>query len=181
MPPDGSLGDEQLISHPSNAYYEWATSALKDGRIFIDRKGNDFARSFLLTPNPGKLGGYEEIQRPTEKFWHKLSVSPSETKVAYMLDEDRKLHTYKDVVIAIADFDKVNLRIDNQRIITEMDRSNICEYPRWSKDEQYVIYDSNRTGKFQVYAYSLETKSTARISPDIRRNYRFANFENLPK
>ena len=120
MPPDGSPGDEQLISHPSNAYYEWAMSALLDGRIFIDRKGNDFARSFLLTTDPGKPGRYEEIQRPTEKFWHKLSVSPSETKVAYMLDDDRKLHTYKDVVIAIADFDKVNLRIENQRLITEM-------------------------------------------------------------
>ena len=181
MPPDGSPGDEQLVSHPSNAYYEWAMSALQDGRIFIDRKGDDFARSFLLTPNPGKAGRYEEIQRPTAKFWHKLSVSPSETKVAYMLDNDRKLHTYKDVVIAIADFDRVHLKIENQRIITEMDRRHICEYPRWSRDEQYVIYDSNRSGKFQIYAFHLETETTARISPNVNNDYRFASFEYLPK
>lgn len=43
------------------------------------------ARSFLLTPNPGRVGTYEEISRPTTQLWHKLSVSPSETKVAYML------------------------------------------------------------------------------------------------
>ncbi len=106
MPPDGRMGDEQLISHPSNAYYEWAMSALKDGRIFIDRKGSDFAKSFLLTPSPGKLGKYDELRRPTEKLWHKLSVSPTETKVTYMLDNDRKLYTYQDVVIAIADLER---------------------------------------------------------------------------
>lgn len=68
IPPGGTVGDEKLVSHPSNAYYEWAFSALKDGRIFIDRKGSDFAKSFLLTPNPGKLGKYEEIKRPTAKL-----------------------------------------------------------------------------------------------------------------
>ena len=181
IPPDGTIGDEQLVSHPSNEYYEWAFSALKDGRIFIDRKGSDFAKSFLLTPNPGKLGKYEEIKRPTDKLWHKLSVSPSETKVAYMLDNDRKLYTYRDVVIAIADFDKVNLRVEKQIIITEMNKDYIYEYPRWTKDESYVIYDSDKSGKYQIYAYHLEKKTTTRISPDITRDYRFGNFENLPK
>jgi Tol biopolymer transport system component len=181
IPPDGTIGDEQLVSHPSNAYYEWAFSALKDGRIFIDRKGSDFAKTFLLTPNPGNLGKYEEIKCPTEKLWHKLSVSPSETKVTYMLDNDRKLYTYKDVVIAIADFDIVNLRIENQIIITEMNTDYIYEYPRWTQDESCVIYDSNKSGKYQIYAYHLENKTTTRISPDINRDYRFANFENLPK
>jgi Tol biopolymer transport system component len=179
--PGAKVGDEQLISHPSNAYYEWAFSGLKDGRIFIDRKGRDFTKSFLLTPNPGSLGKYEEIERPTEKLWHKLSVSPSETKVAYMLDNDRKLYTYKDVVIAVADFDIANLRVENQIIITEMNTDYICEYPRWAPDESSVIYDSNRSGKYQIYAYHLKNKTTTRISPDPNKNYRFANFENLPK
>ena len=181
IPPGGTVGDEELVSHPSNAYYEWAFSALKDGRIFIDRKGSDFAKSFFLTPNPDKLGKYEEIKRPTAKLWHKLSVSPSETKVAYMLDNDRKLYTYRDVVIAIADFDKVNLRVENQIIITEMNTDYTCEYPRWTNDESCVIYDSNKSGKYQIYAYHLEDKTTSRISPDINRDYRFGNFENLPK
>ena len=180
-PPDGAPGDQQLISHPDNADYEWAFSALKDGRIFIDRKGKDFARSFLLTPNPGKPGKYEEIKRPTEKLWHKLSVSPGETKVTYMLDNDRRLYTYKDVVIAVADFDIVNLRVYNQIIITEFNTDYICEYPRWTPDESCVIYDSNRSGTYQIYAYHLKDKTTTRISPDPSKNYRFANFANLPK
>ena len=179
--PDGGSGDEQLISHPGNAYYEWAFSGLKDGRILIDRKGRDFAKTFLLTPDPGKIGTYEEIERPTEKIWHKLSVSPSEAKVTYMLDDDRKLYTYKDVVIAVADFDIANLKIYNQIIITEMNTDYVCEYPRWSKDESCVIYDSNRSGKYQVYAYHLKDKTTTRISPDENKDYRFGNFENLPK
>lgn len=179
--PEGTVGDEQLISHPSNQYYEWAFSALEDGRIFIDRKGSDFAKSFLLTPNPGKLGKYEEIKRPTEKLWHKLSVSPSETKVAYMLDIDRKLYTYRDVVIAIADFDIANLKVENQLIITDMNKDYTYEYPRWTKDESCVIYDSNKSGKYQIYAYHLEQKTTSRISPDINNDYRFGNFKNVPK
>lgn len=181
IPPDGKVGDEQLISHPSNQYYEWAFSALKDGRIFIDRKGSDFAKSFLLTPNPGKLGKYEEIKRPTEKLWHKLSVSPSETKVAYMLDIDRKLYTYRDVVIAIADLDTANLKVENQLIITDMNKDYTYEYPRWTKDESCVIYDSNKSGKYQIYAYHLEQKTTSRISSDINNDYRFGNFKNVPK
>ncbi len=181
IPANGAVGDEQLVSHPSNAYYEWAFSGLKDGRIFIDRKGADYSKSFLLTPNPGKPGNYEEITRPTEKLWHKLSVSPSETKVAYMLDNDRKLYTYNDVVIAIADLNIADLKVENQIIITEMNKDYICEYPRWTTDESCVIYDSNRSGKCQIYAYHLKNKTTTRISPDPNKNYRFANFENLPK
>ncbi len=179
--PDGKVGDERLVSHPSNAYYEWAMSTLKDGRIFMDRTDSDFAKSFLLTPDPGKLGKYEEIKRPSEKLWHKLSISPSETKVAYMLDNDRSYATYKDVVIAIADFDVANLRVENQVIITEMDPDSTCEYPRWTSDESCVIYDSNKSGKYQIYAYHLESKTTTRISPDPSRNYLFGNCENLPK
>lgn len=179
--PDAEIGDHQLVSHPSNAFYEFARSTLKDGRIFIDRIGSDRAQSFLLTPKPGELGEYDEIQRPTKKLWHKLSISLDETKVTYMLDNDRKLYTYKDVVIAIADFDVANLKVENQIIITDMQPKKIYEYPRWSTDGQFVIYDSNISGKFQLYAYHLETQSTMRISPDINSNYQFGNCENLPK
>lgn len=179
--PDSKVGDEQLISHPSNAYFEWAFSCLKDGRIFMDRIGKDFAKSYLLTPNPGKLGEYEELQRPTDQLWHKVSVSPSETKICYMLDNDRKIATYKDAVIAIADFDVRNLKVRNQIIITKMDPDGVYEYPTWSSDEKFVIYDTNKSGKYQIYAYNLETKKTTRISPDAKRNYLFGAAENLPK
>lgn len=179
--PDDSLGEEQLVSHPSNQYYEWANSTLKDGRIFIDRFNNDYAKSFLLTPNPGNMGKYEEINRPDERLWHKLSISPSETKVAYMLDNDRKLWTYNDAVIAIAEFDKDKLTVNKPIIITEMNLENIYEYPRWTEDEKHLVYDSNKSGNYQIYAYNLKNKTTIRVSPDSNRNYRFAHCENMPK
>lgn len=81
--PDGSPGDEIPISDPSFQYSEWAASGLRDGRIFIDRIGGGF-RSYLLTLRLGEKGTYEEVQRNTSYYWHKLSVSPNETKVAYM-------------------------------------------------------------------------------------------------
>lgn len=179
--PDGSVGDKQLVSHPGNSYLEWAMSTLKDGRIFMDRLGNGFIKSFLLTPKAGELGKYEELKRPTEKHWHKLSISPDETRVAYMLDNDGRVSTYGDAVIAIADFDVEHLILDNQIIITEMDPDSIHEYPRWSGDGNYVLYDSNRSGVYQMYAYHLPSRKTSRISPDINGDYRFGNCEKLPK
>lgn len=179
--PDGEPGSEVLISHPSKQFYEWAMSGLKDGRIFIDRITDSFVKSYLLTPNPGKEGIYEEIKRPTTKYWHKLSVSPSETKVAYMLDMDGYMPTYEDVFICYADFDVEKREVKNQVIITEDNPVDVCEYPRWSADEKYIIYDSNKTGKYQMYAYSLEDDSTYIISLDSRKNYQFGNFNNLPK
>jgi len=80
------------------------------------------------------------------------------------------------------DFNPTWTRDDsNLIIITEMNTDYTYEYPRWTKDESCVIYDSNKSGKYQIYAYHLEDKTTTRISPDIKRDYRFGNFENLPK
>jgi Tol biopolymer transport system component len=181
MAPDDDIGDEVLISHPDNLWFEWACSGLIDGRIFVDRLGDGGPRCFLLTPDPGNAGKYEEVSRPTEKVWHKLSISPSEKKVCYMLDNNGDIPSYNDCVIAIADLDLANRRIFNQVIITEENLNNIYEYPRWTSDEAYVIYDSNKSGRSQVYAYHLETRKTSRISEDPGRHYQFANYEYCPK
>ena len=156
-------------------------SGLKDGRIFIDRISNSSRKSFLFTPNPGNEGIYEEIKRPINKLWHKLSVSPSETKVAYMLEMNDHIPSYEDVLICIADFDLENLEIKNQQVISEDDPESIYEYPRWSADEKFVIYDSNKSGKYQLYAYNLEDSTTIRLSSKEKNNYQFGNFQNLPK
>jgi Tol biopolymer transport system component len=182
--PDGVIGEELLVSNPQNGY-EWAFSGLKDGRLFIDRvswaSATPLARSFLLTPRPGGIGTYEEIARPTANLWHKLSVSPSETKVAYMLDNDFNMSTYNDVVLYYADFDVATLRVSKPVQITDYDPSHICEYPRWSADESLIIYDSNRTGVYQMYAYRLADRVTARISIDRTSNSQFGSFESVPK
>jgi Tol biopolymer transport system component len=182
--PTGNIGDEVRISNPENRY-EWGFSGLRDGRIFIDRvvwgAGAPVARSFLLTPRPGGVGLYEEIARPTTQLWHKLSVSPSETRVAYMLDFDADMSTYQDVVLYYADFDAERLVVSNPVAITDSDPRDICEYPRWSADESLIIYDSNRSGIYQMYAYRLADGTTTRISTDATTNSQFGNFENVPK
>jgi len=184
IPPDGSPGEELLVSNPANGY-EWGFSGLRDGRIFMDRvswaTSPPQARSFLLTPRPGRLGVYEEIARPTRQLWHKLSLSPSETRVAYMLDNDDDMSTYNDVVLYYADFDKTTLSVSNPVAITDYDTSHVCEYPRWSADESLILYDSNRSGTYQMYAYRLADRLTARLSSDPATNSQFGSFENVPK
>ena len=180
--PDASPGDEQLVSDPDYLSFEWANSGLRDGRILVDRlESNGPFKSFLLTPLPGKRGTYEEIERPTQLYWHKLSLSPSETKVAYMLDNDNNIPTYNDDVICYADFDIQALRIYHQVQITRQDPSSIQEYPAWNRDESLLEYDSNETGTYQVYAYRLADGVTIKLSPDKNRSDQFADFEGLPK
>lgn len=179
--PTASPGDETLISDPDYLYFEWANSGLRDGRIFVDRQTDAGFQSFLLTPDPGKPGRYEEIERPTSLVWHKLSVSPSETKVAYMLDKDNNIPTYNDSVICFAEFDLETLRIHHQVQITPDDLSSIQEYPAWNRDESVIVYDSNETGTYQIYAYQLADGTTIRLSADENRSDQFADFEGLPK
>jgi len=182
--PDGALGTEVLVSNPQEGY-EWAFSGLRDGRLFIDRvswaSSTPVARSFLLTPRPGEAGTYEEIARPSANLWHKLSVSPSETKVAYMLDNDFNMSTYNDVVLYYADFNPATRTVSSPVRITDYDLGHICEYPRWSADESLIIYDSNRTGVYQMYAYRLSDRTTARISSDPASSSQFGSFEGVPK
>jgi hypothetical protein len=183
--PDASPGDEVMISDP--AYdLEWAFSGLKDGRIFVDRldiwSGNEIiSQSFLLTPDPGNVGTYEEIQRPTPDLWHKLSVSPSETKVTYMHDVDGNWGTFNDAVLMYADLDVGSLTISDPVAFTDEDLSYLDEYPRWNEDESLIIYSSDRSGKFQLYAYRLADKETFLVSPDPDSDDKFGNFEGCPK
>jgi Tol biopolymer transport system component len=177
--PDGSPGDEVSVSDPSPEYSEWASSGLRDGRIFIDRIGDGF-RTYLLTPIPGEMGTYEEVQRNTGFYWHKLSVSPSETRVAYMRygPHDR---AFQDAVICFADLDLENKVISNHVRVTAPDPAFTCEYPRWTADEEYLIYDCNESGRFQVYAYRLSDGYVRLLSPNPNVDSQFGNFFGIPK
>ncbi len=179
--PDAKPGDEQLISEPGFPYFEWAMSALADGRIFVEKTTPEGTSSWLLRMKPGEKGTYQQLSRPTTKQWHKLSISPDEKRVCYMLDNNDDPSSYEDVVIAYADFDKQALTITNQVIITEDKRSYICEYPRWTPDGKHIVYDSNRSGKYQVYAYRLSDGVTARLTKNASANDMFAHFKGAPK
>jgi Tol biopolymer transport system component len=143
--------------------------------------GRPFTQSFLVTPNPGGIGFYEEINRPTDKQWHTLSVSPSETRVAYMLDNDDLRTTYADAVLYYADFDVESRTISNPVQIAPEDQSYTDSYPRWTADESLIVYSSSRSGSDQLYAYRMSDGTTHQLSPDDGTSSAFGNFETVPK
>ena len=193
--PNAKMNDSLLISNPDNA--EWAESGLKDGRIFIFRINRTayilnyitpfytwpYTQSyFLLDPETKK---YYPVERQNKYPTHKLSLSPSETKVAYMKDLDGKLHTYNDAVIAYADFDLENLVVRNEVVISVENSDHIDMYPRWSPDEKYIIYSSSKGGghmwEMKQYVYDLDTGKTHAISNDNFSIDMYPCFEDMPK
>jgi len=175
---DAQPGEEQLISDPDN--FEFGYSTLEDGRILVRR---DIPVSyFLMTPNPGGTPTYETLSPPGDEaaYMHKMTVSPGETKVAYMKVEGLTLadivaqRVYSPAVIAYADFDPVNLRIENEVEITELDESSLVWYPAWTADEKHIIYAHRFDGRGVIKAYSLETGTTTQISArDDELDYRY--------
>jgi Tol biopolymer transport system component len=185
-----------MVTTPDRAgrfHAEWAESGLKDGRIFIWRvKPVSFLINrlipwytvpgtqsyYLLDPIEGK---YYPVERPNKYPVHKLSVSPSETKVVYMKDLDGNQISYNDCVIAYADFDSANLVVKDEVVISPEDESYVDMYPRWSPDERYIIYSSSRSGKMQQYMYSLDTGETHMVSDPSLGTDMYPCFEDLPK
>ncbi|MFZ1865772.1 MAG: hypothetical protein WAU39_16225 [Polyangiales bacterium] len=171
---DSEPGDEELISDP--AFWEAGYSSLKDGRILVRREFVP-VRYFLLTPDVGGTPTYEEISHPfgERTYMHKMTISPSESKVAYMKVEnitDSDILTqniYANAVIAYADFDAANLRIENEVVITEYDDSTYDWYPSWSPDEKHILY----THSGVIRAYDLETGITEQISSHDELDYRY--------
>ena len=188
--PDAQPGDEQLLSDPS--YIEEGYSSLRDGRVIIRR---DFPpKVFLLTPGDSGSPRYEEVSYPFEgALLHRITLSPSETKIAYMkiapenLDPEDYLHVYiyNPSVIAHADFDAENLRIGNEVEITQYDESTRDWYPAWSADEKLIVWTHGVSCSVLgtepcepsgvVMAYSLETGVTTQISSRDDLEYRYPN------
>lgn len=183
--PEASPGEEQKISHPTIPAYEWVYSSLKDGRLFIHRIQTAQREVYLLKPNPGGLGEYQRISMPTTNYIHKANISPSETKITYMFDNDNNGATYNDVQIAWSKFDVDGLRVYDQKLITAYDTKTIEEYPKWSPDETLIIYDSNKMygggNIFQLYAYRLSDGAEKNISPDKNLNCQLSSVRGLPK
>lgn len=185
--PDGAPGSEVRLSSPSHRY-EWVDAGLRDGRLFVDtvvwsRFGAGSMRSFLLTPAPGGgPGSYQELRRPTGAMWHKLSVSPSETKVAYMLDVSGNLGDYSDDLLYWAELDTEGLAVRNPvRIRGSTGRRCVNEYPRWSADERLVLFDSSCGGVSRVYAYRLSDGAIAPVGPASPEPIMFPSVQGVPQ
>lgn len=183
--PDAEIGDAQKISHPTKPAYEWVYSTLKDGRLFIHRIESRAREVYLLTPNPGGLGKYERVQMPSNQYFHKACISPSETKITYMYDQDNNGASYADARIAWAKFDAKELKVYDQQLITPDSPESIEEYPKWSPDETMVLYDSNKANGggdiYQIYAYRITDGVERNLSPDPKQNDQFTCVLGLPK
>lgn len=191
--PDATLNDTLLVSDPD--HFEWAESGLKDGRIFVFRINKakyvlnyifpftwPKSQSYYLLDPESK--SYDPVSRPNKFPAHKLSLSPSESKVVYMKDLDGKLHTYNDAVIAYARFDLETLEIYDEVVISEKNKDHIDMYPRWSPDERYIIYSSSRGGDMwdmKQYFYDLNSGETHQIPLDDLMIDMYPCFENVPK
>jgi hypothetical protein len=192
--PNAEINDTLLISNPEK--FEWVESGLKDGRIFIFRINRakyvmNHIIPFVTWPNVQSYHildpatrTYYSIKRPNKYPTHKLSLSPSETKVVYMKDFDGKLHTYNDAIIAYAEFDSESLGVKNEVEISTRDKDHIDMYPRWSADENYIIFSSSRGGNMwdmKQYLYSLNSGETHEIPLGDLILDMYPCFDNLPK
>jgi hypothetical protein len=187
--PDASPGDEVAIPGDDAYEYQWVDSGLKDGRLFVDgvRWGagpSDFAIGAWLTAPDGE-GGWtrEPVARPLPHIWHKVSVSPSETRITFMYDNDGEIGDYTDDVLYWAELDVPGKVVRNPVAITGP-TGDAClnEYPRWSEDEQFIIYDSNcATGFNQVYAYRIADGATMLLAGIGGTYLMIASFEGVPQ
>lgn len=183
--PMAEPGTERTVSHPSVPAYEWVYSTLKDGRLFVHRIETSEREVYLLTPNPGGLGKYERVRMPSNQYIHKVCISPSETKITYMLDNDNNGATYADARIAWARLDVQGPRVYDETLITPDSPTTIEEYPKWSHDESMVLYDSNKANRggalYQIYAYRIADGVERSLSLDPKQNDQFVCVLGLPK
>jgi len=192
-------GEEVVISELDHS--EFALSSLRDSRLFITST-RDFANAvyYLLTPkdvalfptgkprlsHPKDGGGiYEPVtfNFPLEGYLDQLSVAPSETKITYEYKAGWAGFEYTGKTLYIADFNLKTRTVSNPVAITD---TNPCAmtmtlFPRWTKDESAVVYQSNKTGRNQLYMYRLKDSSTIQISTNEKANYANPCGEETPK
>ncbi len=178
--PDASPGDEVRLDDGA-APYEWVNAGLRDGRLFVD--WTDYLsrtqRSFLFTTGDG--AGYEELARPAYPYWHKVSVSPSQTKVAYMVDLRNTPGDYSDDVLYWAELDLEGHAVRNPVLVTRpTGGACVNEYPRWYPDETMVVFDSSCHGNARAYAYRLADGAVFPFSDDPGGWISFVDFEHTP-
>ncbi len=186
---DPETGSIEKISDPDGNDFEWASSFLQDGRVLIDKcefwKDNGVwdhtCKTYLLTPEPGSRGTYQEVSRYTDKLWHKMSLSQDETKVTYMLTDVSTMMPYRTAVIYYADFNKDTLTISNPVEVKKFNTIITDEYPRWNPTGEFILFDSNATGSFEVYAYRLSDGEVQKITDNDSINYQLISVKGAPK
>ena len=181
--PASSPGEEELLSNCSDRAYEENGSALKDGRIVVQRgdyvNGNGL---YVMTPVPEGKSTYHTIAYAPQGspvdvsriVFNKITMSPSGTKIAYMKMVDGRSY-YTESQIAYADWDVDALTISNEVIAAEPSTGPTW-YPCFTPREQFLVYAQNGS----VMAYHLASRETKRISAG-DYEYRYVNVAGVTK
>ena len=189
--PDAEPGDEERVSGGPGWQYEFVYSGLKDGRLLIRREGRN--QYFLMTPDPNGGATYERLSYPDRNtLLHKITISPSETRIAYMKVANAGLFTnvspeaYSHALIAYADLDTEKLIIDNEVEVTAFNEANTNWYASWSQDEDKLIFacagdcpEGQSIG--QMFEYDLATRATRKISGNDGLQYRYPAIKGVVK
>jgi hypothetical protein len=121
-----------------------------------------------------------------------MTISPSETKIAYMKVANANAGTnvtgaaYSHAVIAYADFDPVNRVISNEVEVTEYNEANVNWYASFAQDETKLIYacagdcpEGESIG--QIFEYDLVTGVKTKISGNDSLEYRYTAIKGVVK
>ena len=170
----------QEIALTDKRYHTWAYTCLMDGRILVQcahpTQGHGY---YLMTPNPGSKPRFERIDcdMATRGILDRVSISPSETRVCFEYQTGFK---YKNTgrTLYIADFDASKPSITNAKAFAnEAGADRWFAYPRWTKDEQAIVYQASPS----LYLYTLEDGSTRKVSTTVGADYRYPHMEATPK
>jgi len=170
----------QEIALTDKRYHTWAYTCLVDGRILVQcahpRQGHGY---YLMTPNPGGKPRFERIDcdMATRGILDRVSISPSETRVCFEYQTGFK---YKDAgrTLYIADFDASKPSITNAKAFANEARADRWfAYPRWTKDEQAIVYQASPS----LHLYTVKDGSTRKVSTTVGADYRYPHMEATPK
>ncbi|MEM8942378.1 MAG: hypothetical protein AAGC91_09490 [Pseudomonadota bacterium] len=189
--PDAMPGEEQKISAGGLWPWVFVYSGLRDGRLFVRKDGlNSY---WLMTPNPTGDAVFEEVSYPFgNTLLHKVTISPSENRIAYMKVSDAGLftnvtpRTYTGAVIAYADFDAETLQISNEVEVTTLNEEGVDWYASWSPDESRILYACAGPcpagkSKGQIYEYDLRTKQVVKVSANDELDFRYPAYKGTVK
>ena len=174
----------QEVAVTDKRHHTWVYSCVKDGRLLVQsvhpQQGYGY---FLMTRNVGGEPRFERIDCELAKkgILDRVSVSPSEKKVCFEYQTGFK---YKDTgrALYLADFDVEKRTITNAKPFAneEANPSPWYAYPRWTKDETAIVYHANRTGKGELFLYTVKDGSTAKVSTNDNADYRYPHGEATP-
>lgn len=150
---DGRPGAEQKIGP-----WGWVNPHLADGRVFIQRGGN----SYLATPAGNGKANYVQVQRPDDKFIHKIALSQDETMIAYQKWVDPKHDMYRGGVMVYAKFDASVPSITNEVIFDNLDPSTMAWYVSISTDNKFLLFAKGGA----ILQYDVEAGTTTKVSAE---------------